>query len=308
MMMALSTLVSCGGKGGKKAANKAPALEFKMPQIPSIITDFQERAEYLAKHYWDNVNFSDTAWVATNAVTEQAFVNYIDNLSQMLFYNYQEMATKSMNDLMNRARVNERVYLSFYEIAAKYLYHPNSQMRNEILYLVVLENLISWDALDELYKITPRMELELSLKNRIGEPANNIKITLSSGATTNLYDIKANYTLLYFNHPECSACAQVTAELNRSDLIRNLLRSGELKIVAVYTEEELEAWRKHIGDLPGEWIKGYDAGQITRKEKLYDLRAIPALYLLDKDKRVILKDIASGLYIEDYFKYIFNLH
>ena len=37
-----------------------------------------------------------------------------------------------------------------------------------------------------------------------------------------------------------------------------------------------------------------------RKEELYDLRAIPSLYLLDKDKKVLLKDCASVDMVETY--------
>ena len=37
-------------------------------------------------------------------------------------------------------------------------------------------------------------------------------------------------------------------------------------------------------------INAYDAGQKITERQLYDLKAMPTLYLLDKDKRVILKD------------------
>jgi hypothetical protein len=40
---------------------------------------------------------------------------------------------------------------------------------------------------------------------------------------------------------------------------------------------------------PGD-IDGYDEGQRLTREQVYDLKAIPALYLLDAEKRVILKD------------------
>ena len=38
-------------------------------------------------------------------------------------------------------------------------------------------------------------------------------------------------------------------------------------------------------------INSYDAGQSIVTRELYDLKASPTLYLLDKDKRVILKDV-----------------
>ena len=42
--------------------------------------------------------------------------------------------------------------------------------------------------------------------------------------------------------------------------------------------------------ISGDWIDGYDAGQRLTREQVYDLKAMPTLYLLDAEKRVILKD------------------
>ena len=41
---------------------------------------------------------------------------------------------------------------------------------------------------------------------------------------------------------------------------------------------------------PDEWYNGFDPDMVIRNDELYNVRAIPSLYLLDKDKRVILKD------------------
>ena len=41
---------------------------------------------------------------------------------------------------------------------------------------------------------------------------------------------------------------------------------------------------------PEEWYNGFDPDLAIRTEDLYNVRAIPSLYLLDADKRVILKD------------------
>ena len=41
---------------------------------------------------------------------------------------------------------------------------------------------------------------------------------------------------------------------------------------------------------PKEWYNGYDPDYVIRTDVLYNVRAIPSLYLLDKDKNVIMKD------------------
>jgi hypothetical protein len=47
-------------------------------------------------------------------------------------------------------------------------------------------------------------------------------------------------------------------------------------------------------------INSYDKGTAVLKNELYDLKASPTIYLLDKDKRVILKN--TGIeQINQYF-------
>jgi hypothetical protein len=74
-----------------------------------------------------------------------------------------------------------------------------------------------------------------------------------------------------------------------------------LKVLAVYPDENLEIWKKHLNDLPPAWINSYDQSQTIRQHQTYDLKAIPTLYLLDESKRVLLKD-ATATTIHEYFE------
>ncbi|KAA5118039.1 DUF5106 domain-containing protein, partial [Bacteroides fragilis] len=52
-------------------------------------------------------------------------------------------------------------------------------------------------------------------------------------------------------------------------------------------------------DFAKEWTNGYDKELVIKNKNLYDLRAIPTLYLLDKNKTVLLKD-ATLQKVEQY--------
>ena len=56
------------------------------------------------------------------------------------------------------------------------------------------------------------------------------------------------------------------------------------------TDEKSEIDGNFYTAQPKEWMCTYDDGQVITKERLYDLRAIPTFYLLDREKRVLLKD------------------
>ncbi len=42
--------------------------------------------------------------------------------------------------------------------------------------------------------------------------------------------------------------------------------------------------------MPDNWVNAYDEKLQISNEELYDLKAMPTLYLLDKEKKVLLKD------------------
>ena len=171
-------------------------------------------------------------------------------------------------------------------------------MRDESLYIPVLESILAAPVFDEVNKIRPAHLLELALKNRVGEPATDFTYTLADGKTGTLYNVKADYLLLFFYNPDCHACKEITGQLLSSPLISGLQTNKKLKILAVYPDEDLEAWRKHIPDVPAEWINSYDNTVSLKNDEIYDLKAIPTLYLLDKNKKVILKDVTLNQLME----------
>ena len=66
---------------------------------------------------------------------------------------------------------------------------------------------------------------------------------------------------------------------------------GRLKVLDVYIDEEIDEWKAHLADYPKTWINGYDPTHTLRADLTYNVRAIPSIYLLDRDKTVLLKDV-----------------
>ena len=94
-------------------------------------------------------------------------------------------------------------------------------------------------------------------------------------------------------------CKQLREQIGGSPMLSEMIERGRLKVVALYPDEDLAEWREYRGHIPPSWINGYDAGCVVREKSLYDLHAIPALYLLDRDKRVLVKDSTDVPYIEE---------
>lgn len=298
-ILCLFLLCSCKS-GNATSQNKNEVAQdtiktFTLPSIPVMMTAPDQRADYLVKHYWDNVNFADTNYIHHPEVTEQAWADYCDILNHVPL----ETAQKAMRATIERTNADKKMFNYFTDLADKYLYDPNSPLRNEEFYIPVLEVMVASPLLEDIEKVRPEARLKLAQKNRIGTKALNFTYTLASGAQGNLYQLQSDYILLFINNPGCHACEETIAALKNAPIITQLIGQKKLTLLSIYPDEELDEWKKHLNDFPKEWINAYDKKLAIRDQQLYDLKAIPTLYLLNKDKTVLLKD-APAQAIEEY--------
>ncbi|EKU87829.1 DUF5106 domain-containing protein [Bacteroides oleiciplenus] len=297
-------LILCTACGNRKASdNQAEDIKndstktFALPVIPAMLNTPESRADYLVRHYWENVDFADTTYLDHREVMEQAWVDYIDIMKLVP----EETAISAIKQMYKDAGKKKKVFFYFTDLAEKYLYDPNSPMRNEELYIPVLDAMLESTVLDDTEKILPKGRRELAEQNRPGRQAEDFTYTLVSGKSGTLYGVKADYTLLFINNPGCHACEEGIKELKQAPAINKEFEAGNLKILSVYPDEDKEEWERHLSDFPKEWINGYDKKLMIKEKNLYDLKAIPTLYLLDKNKKVLLKDAVVGQ-IEQYLQ------
>ena len=292
---ALILCTACGGRtsGGKKS------VPFERPEVPVMMSP-QEKGVFMTRHYWDKFDFADTVslW-GEKKPAEQIFVDYLAIISQV---DPTEAAHSEQKMLAAAEAADSVTFTRFIALYEKYLHDPNSPMRNEELYIPVLEYIVASTALPELEKSRPQHRLNMALKNRQGTQAADFIYTVASGVTGKMHDIRAEYTILFFNNPGCTTCKTMREEISASPLLSEMIRTGQLKILAFYPDEDLTEWRNYRSNIPSNWINSYDARQAVRKGDLYDLKAIPTLYLLSRDKTVLIKDAFSPAQIEQYLQ------
>lgn len=268
---------------------------FNLPHIPATLVTPESRIDYLTAHYWDNFDFTDTTLISKPEITEQAFADFIDLLAGIPA----PKADSALTRMIKASTADSAMFVHFIDLSEKYLYDPNSPLRDEELYIPVLRYIADSPYLDSLSKLRPRYQLELALKNRPGDIATDFTYTLASGKRYHMSHIRTDYTILFFNNPDCEDCSRVKQYIDASPAIGGQLRKQgktvpggsvgkKLAVLALYTENDVPRWRN--AEYPVGIINAYDAGQKIAAGQLYDLKAMPTLYLLDKDKRVILKD------------------
>ena len=261
--------------------------------------------------FWDDYDFNNVALIHQPDITEQKFANFCVSLSKM----QEPERNRQVDTLLTRSlRGSKDMFANFMTLAEKYLYDPNSPYRDGELYLPFLQWTIHSKKIEDVWKERPRYQLKLVLENRVGTQAHDFHyITNGNGSDASskgstkdkastkgtLYNIKSEYTLIYFNNPECHDCGRVHGYLVASKVFTTMLQTGRLKLLALYPDEDLGAWTRHKDEYPSTWIAARYAKKADRE--YYHLPAIPSLYLLDKTKKVLLKD-ATVEAVEEYLR------
>lgn len=258
-----------------------------MATIPDSLRTPERRAAYLVEHYWDRFDFSDTSYIHAPEATEQGLANYLDLLRH---FAAPERSAASLRTLLTRAEQSPALLRHLAALLEKYLYDDGSPLRDEEMYIPVLEYLVADEALNETERLRPRLLLEQARKNRPGSVATDFAFTRPDGREGRLRELPGDYTLLLFYAPTCDDCHAAIRRLSSSSAIQEALAEKRLTILALYPGADKEAWRKGLAKIPPEWVNAYDPAGTIQGEELYDLRRYPTIYLLDTQKRVILKE------------------
>lgn len=295
----LLLLTSCRAKPGTAEVKERTYTEssvvqeqvFPFPEIPATLTEPEARKAWLLTHYWEQFDFGDTTLVNNRDITEQGFVNFIALL----------VDGTTPEDLMRESvenwctgfvgQAHARKVLT--KTADDYLYNPNSPFYNEALYGMYLETLLEALPAGDAMRSSYDFKLKLLKRNNVGDRATDFAYYLPDGTRHTLAatPMKGDRLLLVFYDPECESCHAVLGQMAADRGLAEAVKAGKLSVLAVYTEGNDEAWRKALPDMPAGWMVGADH-EAVKTGALYDLKAMPSLYLLDGKKTVLLKDAA----------------
>jgi len=202
----------------------------------------------------------------------------------------QETSLRLSDSAMTVASNDSTVFHKTINYLAKIYSNPNSSFRNEVFYDKILKAQMDSKWYTAMDKQEVLYRLHLLHQNDVGDLANDFEYRTPGGQKNSMFNLEADYLLLFFYNPECEACKEMTQALKHSSFIEKVTATGRLKIFCVYTDMDLSAWYRHLHEYPSLWIQGRDQDEYLYKHDIYDLRAIPTLYLLNRNKKVILKD------------------
>ncbi len=247
-------------------------------------------------HFWDKFDMQDTAQVKNPDEGEQQLADFLGLLAKAPDSALRDQAVAHM---MDRAKVNRTSFDYFIKQYEHYLYDGNSPMRNDISYESVLRYLIKTDVLTDLEKEAYRPIYKLVLRNKVGQKAEDFSFALADGTKQKLSDTKAKYTFLMFYDPDCSHCKETIHQLRDTPQLVQLFDQLQVQVLAIDPWGDRAKWKAYQTELSDKWINGFDSDSKVLSFNLYDLKASPTIYLLDENKKVLLKDT----YLEPVIQY-----
>lgn len=266
---------------------------FSLPDIPDDLTDGSGRSEYLFLHYWDNYDFNNPQVF----VEGDAALGYFYLMREVPI----EVSDESIRNTLEKASHKDQIFSLFIDTFRVYLFNPKSYYCDYERYLAVCEFVINDEKINKYAKFDFELEKTIILTNRVGEKAAGFSVFDQDDNSIALDEIESEYLLLFFNNPNCNICMNTKDDIANSEIINYLIDSGHLKVLSVCPYDEYDLWR--ATDCPDNWLNGFDKDQIINNKKLYYFLESSSIYLLDKDKRVLKKDVRFDM-LEEYLKCI----
>lgn len=125
-------------------------------------------------------------------------------------------------------------------------------------------------------------------KNMLGEKAAKLVLKNKRGWSKSIFGCRKQYTVLFFHLIDCSECQKNKEIMER--YAREYKKKG-VRVVCIYVGSDKAKWLDYIERSEKKWVYLWDENGSANMHEKYDLLYVPKIYLLDKERKVIAKEI-----------------
>jgi thiol-disulfide isomerase/thioredoxin len=242
---------------------------------------------YNQKHFFDNIDFSDERLLRT-PVLHNRIEHYF---TRMIIQSPDSIIPRAI-DVIEKSRANEKVYQYVLVYLLNHYETSHIMGLDEVFVRLAEEYYLSgkapWASQDLIDKLSTRVQrIKPNLIGRVGA---DLRMQTQQGNFINLYQVDANYVILYFYEPGCGHCKTVTPQI--FDIYKKYKNKG-VEVFAVYILDDREEWIDYTTKNNYNWINVYDPSNASFFRHYYDIYSTPAIYMLDKNKKIIAKRIGA---------------
>lgn len=259
----------------------------EIPPVPAGQDSLKFRYEYYKNHFWDGINISDPG-LLRSPLLHNKIMDYLDNV----VIQQADTVINEVEKLIQIAKNNDEAYrYLLISLTNKYESSPIMGFDKVFVHLVdnyYLTNQAPWTDAETIKKLEERAA---SIRpNFIGNSAPPFVLQDSIGTDYDLYRINAKYTVLYFYDPDCGHCKKSTPLLYEAYAE---LQTKGVEVLAICTTTDGKRWKEFINEFDLNWINLADLSSRTNVKYYYDVRSTPTVYILDQEKKILLKKVAT---------------
>ncbi len=266
------------------------------PLMPDGTPDREWMYQTYKNNFFNNIDFSDDRILQT-PVYHARLRTFFNNVLMQ----HPDSVIREADRIVDKARANREMFK--YTV---WFITNNSEsspmMGMDAVFVHMVENYymtseVDWLDEDRKQRIISRaMEMKPLL---LGEVAPNITVYDPDGKPVVLHDIEAEYLVLYFWDSECGFCRQATPHIKRA---YDRLKDEGVVVFSVNTETDRDKWLGVIADYRHDWIHVNDVKNQSGFRDKYAIYAIPQIFILDSDKRILAKDIGAE-HVEQFIRH-----
>ncbi len=242
---------------------------------------------YYYTHYWDNCDFTDNALVYT-PVFHHRLTQYYDKVIHPSI----DSLIKYSDVLIDKAKNSPELY----KYIVWYLsnrFERSSYIGHDAIFVHLIRNyyqkgLCPW--VDETVLEHMIGKADMLEPILIGKKAPWLIMPDVNGKFHTNYDFNhVEFTIMYFWDTDCGHCKQQTPKM--LEFYNRAKDSLSFDIFAICLTSDSVKWRNYLLDKNLPWLNvGNNKANIDFREA-YDIKASPRFYILNRDKKIIVKNI-----------------
>ena len=304
------------------------SMEVVVPEPPKDangqILDSSFSYKYYFAHYWDNVDLTSDA-----LVNNPIFANKLEfYFGKQMMIQHWDTIIKYAFQFCDALNPKSKMYeYSVGWIASTY--GKSEIMGMDKVYNSMLKRYFCtkdasgkspafWVAEDKFEDLCENLDNKMNTVMGI-KPPNLIMRDTSDTKWLDFYSLTSEYTILYFWDPECGHCKKVTPKIQTLYAEKWKARNIEVFAIGKGVGKDFESWKKYINEskltfinvavtnsiyeiaktTPEKLVPLYsgEKGKPTTLQSLnyqqtYDIYSTPKVFVLDKDKKIIAKNLS----------------
>jgi thiol-disulfide isomerase/thioredoxin len=270
------------------------AIEPEPPAFTGTEKEKQTKRYYWYRaHYFDNIDLADPAMLRS-PVLHGKIDGYITKVTPQ----HPDSINIALDDLLNRVKNSPETY-KYYLVHYLNFYAKSKLVGFDACYVHLAKNYYCkntppWMKKEDVEKICDNaMRLDPIL---IGRIAPNITVMDRNNKPHSLWEVDADYTVLFFWASDCGHCKKAAPYMIE---FAKAYKDKGVKVFAVCTDygekAAAECWKSvdEKGFTDDLFMTMQDAYQRSRFKSLYDVQTTPQVFILDRKHEILMKRVGA---------------